>query len=98
MGGPDGNDPLPDALHTALKKVRLAGVITGAGVSRESGIRTYRGKGGVYDDPEKGESLVAALTGSTRLLPAGPGGNAPAAHRRGASGTGGRGAVGSGSG
>lgn len=41
------------------------GVITGAGISSESGIRAYRGKGGLYDDPEEGDRTVEALTGST---------------------------------
>ncbi len=41
---------------------RSIGVITGAGVSAESGIQTYRGEGGVYDDPVDGEATVEALT------------------------------------
>jgi NAD-dependent deacetylase len=39
------------------------GVITGAGVSAESGIPTYRGAGGVYDDGERGAERMAALSG-----------------------------------
>jgi NAD-dependent deacetylase len=54
---------LPAALVERLADVRSVGVITGAGVSAESGIATYRGKGGLYDDPEQGERTVAALTG-----------------------------------
>ena len=41
------------------------GVITGAGVSAESGIQTYRGQGGLYDDVEEGDRTVEALTGTT---------------------------------
>ena len=56
---------LPAALVDALSKVRSVGVITGAGVSAESGIATYRGQGGVYDDPEEGDRTIEALTAST---------------------------------
>ena len=44
--------PLPRALVERLCSIRSCGAITGAGVSDESGIRTYRGPGGLYDDPE----------------------------------------------
>jgi NAD-dependent deacetylase len=40
-------------------------VITGAGVSVESGIPTYRGRGGIYDDPDEGDRVVEALSGPT---------------------------------
>ena len=56
---------LPPALQHRLRGVRSIGVITGAGVSRESGIRTYRGQGGIYDDPEEGDRTVEALSGPT---------------------------------
>jgi len=56
---------LPDSLAARLATVRSAGVITGAGVSAESGIQTYRGSGGIYDDPEEGERTVEALSGPT---------------------------------
>jgi len=56
---------LPPGLVSALDTVRSVGVITGAGVSAESGIRTYRGDGGIYDDPEEGDRTVEALTGTT---------------------------------
>ena len=56
---------LPGILLERLRGIRDVGVITGAGVSAESGIPTYRGKGGIYDDPEKGRRTVEALTGST---------------------------------
>jgi len=56
---------LPGALREALSGVRSLGVITGAGISAESGISTYRGKGGIYDDPEEGDRTIEALTGET---------------------------------
>lgn len=56
---------LPAGLVERLRNVRSVGVITGAGVSAESGIPTYRGTGGIYDDPEEGDRTVEALTGST---------------------------------
>jgi len=58
---------LPGPLIERLRKVRSAGAITGAGISAESGIRTYRGKGGLYDDPEEGERTIEAVSGSTLL-------------------------------
>lgn len=56
---------LPRDLVDALATVRSLGVITGAGISAESGISTYRGKGGIYDDPAEGDRTVEALTGQT---------------------------------
>ena len=56
---------LPQDVVSALADVRSAGVITGAGVSVESGIQPYRGEGGLYDDPDEGDRTVEALTGST---------------------------------
>ncbi len=56
---------LPAALLDFLPRVRSVGAITGAGVSAESGIQTYRGQGGVYDDPEVGDQTVEALSGET---------------------------------
>lgn len=58
-------DGLPEDLRRALAEVRSVGVITGAGVSKESGIPTYRGEGGLYDDPEAGDRTVEALSGPT---------------------------------
>jgi NAD-dependent deacetylase len=58
---------LPDDLVQRLSAVRSVGIITGAGVSAESGIPTYRGKGGIYDDPEEGERTVEALSGPALL-------------------------------
>jgi NAD-dependent deacetylase len=56
---------LDPALRAAVRGVRDIGVITGAGISAESGIRTYRGEGGVYDDPDEGDRTVDALSGHT---------------------------------
>lgn len=54
---------LPPGLLDALHTVRSVGVITGAGISVESGIQAYRGRGGLYDDPEEGERNAEALSG-----------------------------------
>ncbi len=56
---------LPAALARRLTTVRSVGVITGAGISAESGIQTYRGVGGLYEDPLKGERTVEALSAET---------------------------------
>ncbi len=52
-------------LRDALRRVRSVGVITGAGISAESGIPTYRGVGGIYADPAEGDRTVEALSGPT---------------------------------
>lgn len=53
---------LPDDLVKALARVRSVGAITGAGISAESGVPTYRGKGGLYDDPKEGDRVIEALS------------------------------------
>ncbi len=60
-----GDFELPQSLHLALRGVRSVGVITGAGISAESGIPTYRGKGGIYDDPQEGDRTIEALSAHT---------------------------------
>jgi len=56
---------LPSALVERLRLVRSVGAITGAGVSQGSGLPTYRGQGGIYDDPAEGDRTVEALSGPT---------------------------------
>ncbi|MCC6747442.1 MAG: NAD-dependent protein deacylase [Deltaproteobacteria bacterium] len=56
---------LPGLLVERLAHARSVGVITGAGVSAESGIQTYRGSGGLYDDPDEGDRTVEALSHHT---------------------------------
>ncbi|MCB9895223.1 MAG: NAD-dependent protein deacylase [Planctomycetes bacterium] len=58
----NGGFRLPEGLAVRLARVRSVGVITGAGISAESGIPTYRGKGGIYDDPEEGDRTIEALS------------------------------------
>ena len=53
---------LPPALRQRLQRVRTVGVVTGAGISAESGVQTYRGRGGLYDDPTAGRQAVEALS------------------------------------
>jgi NAD-dependent deacetylase len=60
-----GRSDLPLELVRRLATVRSVGAITGAGISQESGIRTYRGSGGLYDDPEEGDRTIEALSGPT---------------------------------
>jgi NAD-dependent deacetylase len=62
-----GTPDLPPQLVERLgeRPARAVGAITGAGISRESGIPTYRGRGGIYDDPAEGERTVESLSGST---------------------------------
>jgi len=56
---------LPPGLVETIRNVRSVGVITGAGMSAESGVQTYRGKGGIYDDPIEGDRTVEALSAAT---------------------------------
>lgn len=56
---------LPPSLAARLRGADSFGVITGAGISAESGIPTYRGKGGIYDDPEQGDRTIEALSAPT---------------------------------
>ncbi|MDH3591691.1 MAG: NAD-dependent protein deacylase [Planctomycetota bacterium] len=50
---------------SVVSDVSSVGVITGAGISVESGIQSYRGQGGLYDDPVEGDRTVEALSGPT---------------------------------
>jgi NAD-dependent deacetylase len=58
---------LPAGLADRLRGVRSVGVITGAGISAESGIPTYRGRGGIYDDPDEGDRTIEALSAPTLI-------------------------------
>jgi NAD-dependent deacetylase len=55
-----------DALVRVLQKSRSILFITGAGISAESGIPTYRGIGGLYnvDTTEDGIAIEEALSAS----------------------------------
>jgi len=59
-----------DALVRILRKSRSLLFITGAGVSAESGIPTYRGVGGLYnvDTTEDGVAIEEALSASMLAL------------------------------
>jgi NAD-dependent deacetylase len=69
---PDG-EPLapPDeavaAVAAALVRARSAHFITGAGISADSGLPTYRGIGGLYQDsdPDEGMPIELVLSGET---------------------------------
>jgi len=55
MTTPDTDDRSPMHLHTvaeALSRARRVAVLTGAGMSADSGLPTYRGIGGLYNDAE----------------------------------------------
>ena len=54
------------AAAAALAMARRVLVITGAGVSADSGLPVYRGEGGLYDsdDTEDGVSIELALSGA----------------------------------
>jgi len=64
-GMKDTGTALPPALVARLGRVRSVGAITGAGVSQGSGLPTYRGRGGIYEDPEEGDRTVEALSAPT---------------------------------
>ena len=55
------------AAASELARAKRVLVITGAGLSADSGLPTYRGVGGLYDggDTEDGISIETALSGST---------------------------------
>lgn len=52
-------------VQARLKPGVRVGVITGAGISRASGLPTYRGLGGLYDDPAEGAATMEALSART---------------------------------
>ncbi|MCA9603863.1 MAG: NAD-dependent deacylase [Polyangiales bacterium] len=55
-----------ERLRDGLARVRSVLFITGAGVSADSGLPTYRGVGGLYDaeDTDEGVPIEVALSGS----------------------------------
>jgi NAD-dependent deacetylase len=59
------DDSTIDAIVRILKKCRSILFITGAGVSADSGVPTYRGVGGLYnvETTEEGYSIEEALSG-----------------------------------
>ena len=59
-----GNE-LADAVAAVMVKARRALFITGAGISADSGLPTYRGVGGLYDgvDPDEGLPIEVLLSG-----------------------------------
>ena len=66
MTAPSAVDPAAiDQLAAALHPDASALFITGAGVSADSGLPTYRGVGGLYDDQdtEEGVPIEVALSG-----------------------------------
>ena len=68
----DPNNSTIDTLVHILRKARSLLFITGAGVSAESGIPTYRGIGGLYnvDTTDDGVAIEEAL--STSMLAENP--------------------------
>src|SRR5688572_9644129 len=54
-----------EAVCDILARARSVLFITGAGVSADSGLPTYRGVGGLYNDvhPEEGMPIEALLSG-----------------------------------
>lgn len=60
-------EPLFDEIARLTADARRILFITGAGISADSGLPTYRGIGGLYDDTltEEGMSIEQALSGST---------------------------------
>jgi NAD-dependent deacetylase len=65
--------PDPEVLDRVIEAMRPARrllFITGAGVSADSGLPTYRGIGGLYEDAitEEGMAIEDALSGETFLL------------------------------
>lgn len=56
---------LPAELVEAIRAASSIGVITGAGVSKASGIATYRGSDGLYEQGAEGVRTVEALSAPT---------------------------------
>jgi NAD-dependent deacetylase len=56
----------------ALKKARRVLVVTGAGISAESGLPTYRGVGGLYDDADTQDGIPIEVALSGQMLRTNP--------------------------
>lgn len=68
--------PDPDAIDEAAAKLRAASrvlFITGAGMSADSGLPTYRGIGGLYDDRATDEGMPIEVALSITTLRRAPG-------------------------
>ena len=59
------SDPVLDAVASRLREARRVLFVTGAGISADSGLPTYRGVGGLYDGlgTEDGLPIEEALSG-----------------------------------
>ncbi len=71
--GADVNCPdeaVVSAIVTRLRSARRVLVVTGAGMSADSGLPTYRGVGGLYEDvgTEEGIAIEQALSGAMMTL------------------------------
>src|SRR5690606_5089121 len=64
---PDRNPPMDSSMAALVQAVQAAErilVITGAGLSADSGMPTYRGLGGLYNGvTEEGIAIEAAISG-----------------------------------
>jgi len=74
-------DPVLDRVASLLGRARRILFITGAGISADSGLPTYRGIGGLYHDRLTAEGLTIeeALVGrdDRRCAPTSPGATSP---------------------
>ncbi|MBS1144986.1 MAG: NAD-dependent deacylase [Proteobacteria bacterium] len=67
---PESIEAALDAVAGRLRQARRALFITGAGISADSGLPTYRGVGGIYDSQatEEGLRIEEALSGDVFAL------------------------------
>ncbi len=54
-------DGISDAFLQKWDHQQRVAFVTGAGISQESGIQTYRGEGGMYDDEVAGDQVMDSL-------------------------------------
>ena len=64
--GPD--DARLDAVARAVREARRVLFITGAGLSADSGLPTYRGVGGLYDDADTDDGMPIEVALSGRVF------------------------------